>query len=372
MDLEVYNLKIKSEEAARKKELEFRKLKDSQDRNMIETIEAYKSDCKTKLREIKHHRLEKRFKKKEIHTLLMKDMFKSILDVVEELHVTCKAGITKPRWREIMRRFKNNEQIYTSQQVIIESEPEEESEEELDLTENNDDYVEFQNYLSIVGKWHPKNIEGRKNKRVLEITDNENVDVPSFLDYVNNNRIIGKAVKEITGYAHQEEIKKVIDAQIKKIQHKNEIIPSHMPLKLIIFGDKFEYSAEVTAKFSEEFNLKIFDIQEISEEVNKILSPPEEEEPQDLKKGKGKQAQDEPQENEEELKELTQVCDKIKEYRDENPGILSLTEEQIMEILSIKIKYSFDIKSDQQILEEIKEGIKNDIFKESEDEGDAK
>lgn len=371
MDLEVFNLQNKSEEATRKKEIEFRKLKDKHDRNMRETKQSYKNDCEAKRKEIKNKRLNRWFKKKEVHTLLMKDMFKGILDVVEELHVTCKAGITKPRWRELTRRFKNNEQIYTSQQVIIESEPEEESEEEIDMTENNEDYVEFQNYLSVVGKWNPKNIEGRKNIKVQEITNNENIDVPSFLDYVNNNRIIGKAVSEITCLIHQEETEKVVNDQIDTIQKQNSNIPSYMPLKLFLFGDQYEYSDEVTAKVAEEYNLKIFNVKEISEEIDKLLNPPEEE-PQDQKKGKGKQVQEEAPEDEEELKELNQVAERITIYREDNPGILSMTEDQIVEVLAIKIKYSFEVKNDEEALHKIKEGIKNEFFKEPEDEGDGK
>ena len=157
------------------------------------------------MRRIKKNRMEDWLKNKEINSLLMKDVVKSVLDVVEELHVTCKAGITKPRWREIMRKFKNNEQIYTSQQVIIESEPEEESEEEIDLTEENPDYVELQNYLSIVGKWNPKNIGSLDNPQIKRIIENENVEVPNLDNYVNNNIILGKAAKEINSIEHSTE-----------------------------------------------------------------------------------------------------------------------------------------------------------------------
>ena len=47
-----------------------------------------------------------------------------------------------------------------------------------------------------------------------------------------------------------------------------------------------------------------------------------------------------------------------------------MTEDLLMKILAIKIKYAFEVKSDEDILKEIKEGVKADIFRDPEDEAD--
>lgn len=358
----------------RKKEFEIKRLKDADDLKRGDIVKSYKIECEQKMREMKKKKLEKWFTKKEKHAHLMGDVVKSILDVVEELHFTCKGGITKPRWREIMRRFKTGEQIYTSQQVQMEPEPEEESDgEELDLTEHNEDYIELQNYLSAVGKWNPSNVIREHIKDVVKIAQNEDVVLPQFNNYVNNNLILGKAVKEMNTIAHHEEIDKVYGDQNEKLNLAKASIPSYMPLKLLLFGKEYDFNKEINNKLVQEFNLKIFDVNEITVELEKIINPPQEEEVQDPKaKAKGKVVQEEPPENAEEIKELSKIAEKVKQYREDNPGIQSLSEDHLIEVLAVKVKYSFKPKSDEDILTEIKEGIRADYFREPEDETDPK
>jgi hypothetical protein len=90
------------------------------------------------------------------------------------------------------------------------------------------------------------------------------------------------------------------------------------------------------------------------------------------KKSKPKKREEESYEDSEELKELAALAGEIKQYREDNPGILSLTEQQIMQVLAVKIKYNFQKKTKIEILNEIKEGIKNDVFRETEDEAETK
>ena len=69
-----------------------------------------------------------------------------------------------------MRRFKSGEQIYTSFQVQIEPDKDDQDEDEnIDFTDNNEDYVQLQNYLSIVGKWMPQNLIDTKKSKLLAI-----------------------------------------------------------------------------------------------------------------------------------------------------------------------------------------------------------
>lgn len=371
--LEEENLKRKSEELERKKDMELQRLKATEDRERDKTIKEYKEKCDKQTRDAKKKRLDQWFRKKEIHTLLCGDIMKNILDVVEEIHVTCKGGITKPRWRELMRRFKNGEQIYTSYQVQMEPEEEpEEEEEELDLTGDNEDYVELQNYLSVVGKWNPQSLVNKRIDDVEKILRNEDIQIPDFQDFINNNPTLGRAVKEITNFAHNEDISKINSDQTSKLYEAKATIPSYMPLKLLVLGDGYEGSKEVYTKLVTEFNLKLYDVKDLTAEIDKILNPPQEEEVPDPKKAKGKAVQEEPPENQEELKELAVVAEKVKQYRDDNPGVQSIPEDALMEILAIKIKYAFENKTDKQLLSDIKSGIKQDIFRDPEEEVDPK
>lgn len=273
-----------------------------------------------------------------------------------------------------MRRFKEGEQIYTSYQVQIEPDNNDQEDEEvdLDLTEQNEDYVEFQNYLSVVGKWYPKSLVNLSKGELHKMLHNEDIEAPRLDDFVNNNFIVGKAAKEITDYAFNEEIEQVNNEQISKLQEAKSRIPSYMPLKLLLIGEKYEGCKEVYDKLKAEFNLKIFDVAEVTAEIEKVLNPPKEEEVPDPKKAKGKQVIEEPPDNQEELKELAIVAEKIKQHREENPGYESIPEDLLMEVFAIKIKYSFQEKDDAQILAEIKQGIRQDIFREPEEEVDPK
>ena len=238
--------------------------------------------------------------------------------MVEELHVNYKSGISKPEWRDIMQKFKAGEQIYTSQQVQLEPEEDEdgEEEEELDLTNHNEDYIELQNYLSAIGKWKPESLLNSDMEELDRIAHSEEVSIPDFHDFINNNSILGKAVKEITYYAHNDEISQINADQTSKLQMARGEIPNHMPLKLLMMGEEYEGFKEVNEQIAAEFNLKIFDVKELSVEIDKIMNPPQEEEAPDPKKAKGKAAQEEPPENQEELKELAEVGEKIKQYKE--------------------------------------------------------
>lgn len=81
-ELEKQNLMRKSEEAARKKEMKLQSIKDAENRERDQVIKKYKNDCKIKARETKKQKLEKWFKKKEIHTFLCGDVMKSILGML--------------------------------------------------------------------------------------------------------------------------------------------------------------------------------------------------------------------------------------------------------------------------------------------------
>lgn len=273
-----------------------------------------------------------------------------------------------------MRRFKEGEQIYTAQQVQMDPEEDEiyADEEELDLTRHNRDYVELQNYLSAIGKWRSTNLLNSGFDEVQRIAKNEEIQIPDFHDFVNNSSLLGKAIKDLTYQAHNEEISKVNAEESTKLLEAKADIPSYMPLKLLILGEEFEGIKEIQDKLAAEFHLKIFDIKTVTKEVEKLLNPPQEEEIPDPKKAKGKQVQEEPAENAEEVKEISKVVEKIRKYREDHPGLQTIAEDHLMEILAIKIKYAFESKTDQEILKEIKEGIKQDIFRPAEEEVDPK
>ena len=149
-------------------------------------------------------------------------------------------------------------------------------------------------------------------------------------------------------------------------------IPSRMPLKILMIGT-YEGMKEVHDKIKAEFNLKVFDVAEITAEIEKILNPPTEVEAPDPKKVKGKQVIEESQQNQEELKELSKIAFLIQQHREDNPGVESIPQEYLANILAIKVKYSFpEDKTDEQILNEIKLGIRQDVFREPEEEVDPK
>jgi hypothetical protein len=295
------------------------------------------------------------------------------IDIVEEIHVTWKAGLTKPRWRELLRRFKEGEQIYISQQVQIEQEDDDqdEEEEELDLTGENPDYVELQNYLSIVGKWKPENLVENKLNQLKPIFKNEEILIPDYKDFINSNPILGKAIKDITKKNFESEIESITTEHCTKLESWKSIIPCYLPLKLLFFTPSSEFSPSIIQKLSLEFQLKLFDAKAISQEMEKLVNPPAEEEVPDPKKAKGKAVQEEPPENEEEFKKLKIIAEKIRGFREDNPGVETIYEDHLMEILAVKIKYSFASQQDD-LVEKVKQGIRNDVFRPPEEEVDPK
>ena len=195
--------------------------------------------------------------------------------------------------------------------------------------------------------------------------------MPNLHDFVNNNALLGKAVKDITDLAHGDEIAGVRDLLMSKLSDARKI-PSHMPIKILIVGE-YEGMKDVHDKIKAEFNLKVFDVAEIIAEIDKVLNPPAEIEAPDPKKAKGIQVVEEPQQNQEELKELSKISALIKQHREDNPGVESIPDKYLVDVLAIKVKYSFaEAKSDEQILNEIKFGIRQDVFKEPEEEVDPK
>ena len=96
--------------------------------------------------------------------------------------------------------------------------------------------------------------------------------------------------------------------------------PSQMPIKILIVGE-YEGMKDVHYKIKIEFNLKVFEFAEITAEIDKVLNPPTEIEALDPKKVKGKQVVEEPQQNQEDLKELSIVAALIKQHREDNSDI---------------------------------------------------
>ena len=67
-----------------------------------------------------------------------------------------------------MRRFKSGEQICTSFQIQIEPDKDDKNEdEEIDFTDNNEDCVHLQNYLSIICKLMPQILIDTKKCKLL-------------------------------------------------------------------------------------------------------------------------------------------------------------------------------------------------------------
>ena len=88
-------------------------------------------------------------------------------DVVEQIHVTSRHEVTKSKWRELMRRFKT-EKSYMSYQDQIEPDKDDQDE-VVDFTDNNEDNVCLQNYLSIVGQWLSHSLNDSKRSLSLAI-----------------------------------------------------------------------------------------------------------------------------------------------------------------------------------------------------------
>ena len=73
-------------------------------------------------------------------------------------------------------------------------------------------------------------------------------------------------------------------------------IPSLMDLKILMIGT-YESMKEIHYKIKAEFTLKVFDVAEIKEEIDKIVNLPTEVEALDPKKVKDKQVIEESQQN---------------------------------------------------------------------------
>lgn len=192
--LEAENLKRKNVEMTNKKQMELEKLKRDEENDRSTVIKEYKQSCQQKLKETKQRRLENWMKKKEINTFFCNEIMKAVLDVVEEIHVSNKGKhINKPQWRDLMNKFKNNEQIYTHQHIQIQQEEDDEDEgEEIDFDEINEDY------LAAVGKWNPMSLVVNNKKSMMAAFVENQIEIPDFDGFVNNNRVLGLAVKEIT------------------------------------------------------------------------------------------------------------------------------------------------------------------------------
>jgi broad-specificity NMP kinase len=123
-----------------------------------------------------------------------------------------------------------------------------------------------------------------------------------------------------------------------------------MPLKLAVTGSKFSGKKSIASKLIEEFSLTKFDVNELIKEMEAIMNPPEEEE--DPKKKK----KDEEEVNEEELKEMQAIGEKIKTWRDANSES-GISEALMAEILAHKIKHAFSFKNKEEVEEALKEQI---------------
>ena len=147
-------------------------------------------------------------------------------------------------------------------------------------------------------------------------------------DFINNNALLDKAVKDITDLAHSDKIAGVRDLQMSKLNDASKI-PSQMPIKILIVGE-YEGMKDVHYKIKTEFNLKVFEVAEITAEIDKVLNPLTEIEATDPKKVKDKQVVEEPQQNQEELKELSKVAASIKQHWEDNSDIESISGDTLL------------------------------------------
>ena len=72
-----------------------------------------------------------------------------------------------------MRRFKTGKN-YTSYQAQIEPDKDDQDE-EVDFTDNNEDNVYLQNYLSIVSQWLSRSLNDSKRSPLLAICRHEDI-----------------------------------------------------------------------------------------------------------------------------------------------------------------------------------------------------
>ena len=87
---------------------------------------------------------------------------------------------------------------------------------------------------------------------------------------------------------------------------------------------------DVHYKIKTEFNLKVFEVIEITAEIDKVLNPPIEIKAPDPKKDKCKQVVEESQQNQEELKELSKVAASIKQHWEDNTDIKSISGDTLL------------------------------------------
>ena len=124
-----------------------------------------------------------------------------------------------------------------------------------------------------------------------------------------------------------------------------------MPIKLAISGPILAGKKSVAIKLAEEYNLEVFKPEDLMNEMEKIMNPPEEEE--DPKKKKG----DVPEVNEEEVKQIKEVGELAEKWREQNSESMALPEEFTVRLLVIKIKDKFVKKSSEELDEILKERI---------------
>jgi len=109
----------------------------------------------------------------------------------------------------------------------------------------------------------------------------------------------------------------------------------------------------IANKLAEEYKLLKIDPSLLLAQMEKIINPPPIDEAEAKKKPQGKKIE-EPQENIEEMKEIKEVAMKVKEYRELNAiDTLETPETYIAELIAIKIKYSFPIKSEDQLEQDL-------------------
>ena len=73
-----------------------------------------------------------------------------------------------------------------------------------------------------------------------------NIELPDFEGFVNNNSILGVAIKDITRLGCP------YDAEYIKALYE---VPNYMPLKLLVLGNPFDNQKEVYELLKEEFSL---------------------------------------------------------------------------------------------------------------------
>lgn len=322
----------------------------------------FREEMNQTLKENKMRQKERKQIKRERGTKICKDMILSMLEITEDAHITMKktGKLTKQNWAEMMKNFVDGliqNKTSTGQFVFTQSIREADIEQEGAYEVDPKDFTELQNYLCAIANWRPDKLLDYGKKELYEILTQEDVLFPS-LTQPNNNSILGQTLKEIHDKAFEGEIQEL---QAMKDQKRDEAVyPRHMPLRIAIGGHPYSGKKTLASKLVEEYKLQRFDVDVLSAAMEKLINPPPVDEA-DLKKKPAAGKKDEPQENQEELKELKDLAAQIKDYRERNGLEGNETPERfIAEMLAIKIKYSFEIKTQDKINDEMKAQLKKE------------